>query len=714
MKQFRLSVLASAILFSATSFAETTSKEMEVIEIKGELLPTSIQNAKNAVEVLDKKLIEDLGAAHIQDVLVQAGNVNLSSGSSRARFFQIRGIGERSQFVDPVNPSVGVSIDGIDYSGMANAATLFDIEQVEIFKGPQGTNIGANAMAGFINLTSSATGTGAVNKASIEVGNYGLTNLGVAYGDDISEQTAYRFSINKLDGDGYIENVYLGRDDTNGFDELSIRAMVDHQVNENLALKAVVHKFDIDNGYDTFSLDLNRTTLSDEPGFDRQDTTSAAVTAFYTGSQSFDVKAFVSLSDSDLDYGYDEDWAYGSYNDDWTFTGIHPDGYSSVDHYFRDRTAHQLDINLTGKEKDWVVGFYTQTTDTDLKRDYTWLSQSFESRYDVTNIAVYGEKRFQLSDSVEVSTGVRVERYDGDYSDNNLIVDNTAETMWGGHFTISKQFDDELMSYVRLSRGFKAGGVNGEALARQNEDGLERFREELLDNASFDAEALNNLEVGVRYATEKVMVSANVFYADREDMQVRQWLTNDQEVQSSDETPIFVGFISNAPSGSNYGFETNITYQLTQDVELTGAFSVLESEVDDMYRLEEDSATGEDVRVSIDGREQAHAPGYQYNLGASWQLTESFSFNMNISGKDDYYYSFSHDEKADSVNLLNASLVYQGETFDVTLWARNITDQEYGVRGFYFGNDPRDGYQAKNYEQFGEPRVVGIRLDYVF
>jgi len=714
MNSFRLSALASAVLFSTASFADSSAQDIETIEIRGELLPTSAKNATNAVEVMSKELMEESGAAHIQDLLTQAGNVNFSSGSSRARFFQVRGIGERSQFVDPVNPSVGVAIDGIDYSGMANAATLFDIDQVEIFKGPQGTSIGANAMAGFINLTSTATGGEQVNKARIEVGNYGLTQFGLAYGDDISDDTAYRLSVNKLDGDGYIDNIFLGKDDTNGFDELSIRAMLDHEFNSDLSVKAVLHKFDIDNGYDAFSLDLNRNTLSDEPGFDRQDTTSLAVTTNYTALPQFDVKYFVSLSDSELEYGYDEDWAYGSYNDDWTFTGIHPDGYSSVDHYFRDRTNIQLDVTVTSKDKDWVVGFYGQTKDTDLTRHYTWLSQDFMSTYDVTNIAAYGERRYQMSDTVVISIGARVERYDGEYQDNNLITDSISETMWGGHFTISKQVTDELMTYARLSRGFKAGGVNGEALARQDEEGLERFKTELLQNASFEPETLDNLELGVRYAEGNLTASANVFYANRDQMQVKQWITNDLEVQNSDESPTFVGYISNAPSGTNYGFESNLAYQLTQDLELTAAYSMLETEVDDMYRLVTNPVTDEDERVSIDGREQAHAPGYQYNLGVNWQLTERVKVNTNLSGRDGYFYSFSHDEEADSVNLLNASLVYQGDLFDITLWARNLTNEEYGVRGFYFGNDPRDGWTPKNYEQFGEPRVFGVRLEYIF
>ena len=701
MNSFRLSLLASAIFCAHGVMADSSAQDIEIIEIKGELLPTSVNNAANAVEVLNKALLEDSGAAHIQDVLQQAGNVNFASGSSRSRFFQIRGIGERSQFVDPVNPSVGVAIDGIDYTGIANAATLFDIDQVEIFKGPQGTNVGANAMAGFINLNSTAAGSEAANKLTLEAGNYGHTQLGLAYGGDVSDQTRYRFSVNKLDGDGYIKNTYLNREDTNGFDELSVRAMLEHEVNADLMVKAVLHKFDIDNGYDTFSLDLNRNTLSDEPGFDRQDTTAAALTAFYTGLSQFDLTAFVSSSSSDLEYGYDEDWAY---------EGLHPDGYTSTDSYFRDRSAQQFDLTLTGKDKDWVVGVYGQNKEVDLTRP----TKSFASTYDVTNTAVYGEKRLQLTEDIKLSAGLRAERYDGDYNDNNSIVDSTSDTMLGGHITLSKQLDDTLMTYVRLSRGFKSGGVNGEALARQNEEGLERFRDELLQNASFATETLNNLELGLRYANEKLVASANVFYADRKDMQVRQWITNDIEVQGTGEDPTFVGYISNAPSGENYGFETNLSYQLNQDVEVTAAFSMLETKVSNMYRKVTDPVTWQEKRESIDGREQAHAPGYQFSLGANWQLTEKVKLTTTVTGRDSYFYSFSHDEQADSVQLLNASLVYQGDVFDVTLWARNLTNEEYGVRGFYFGNDPRDGWTPKNYEQFGEPRVVGIRLDYLF
>ena len=707
----KLSTVALATLSTLATTAITPAfandNKIETIEVKGELLSTPESKAANSLQVLTTETLEKSGASHLESVLQQLGNVNFASGASRARYIQIRGIGERSQFVDPINPSVGMSIDGIDYSGIGTAAGLFDIEQVEVFKGPQGTNAGANAMAGFVNMISTQPSANAMNKLRVEAGNYGLLNLGVAAGSELTRDTSARVSINKQQSDGFIKNTYLNRDDTNNIDELSIRGLADIKVNEDTNAQVVVHHFDIDNGYDAFSLDLDRTTLSDQPGKDTQKTTALGINTEYTGLETVDIKLSASTSTSDMTYGYDEDWAY---------EGIHPWEYSSTDYYFRDRDAQQFDIRAIDKSGQWVTGLYIQQRDVDLSREYTYADDVFSSEYQQSNVAVYGERRLSLSKQLTVSAGLRIENHQGDYADSNDVYDDASKTMIGGHVTATNQYSKSMMAYARLSRGFKSGGVNGEALARVGEPGLERFNQDLLDNGSFEPEVLNNMELGLRYDNRKAGVKANavMFYSSRSDMQVKQWFTNDKETLNEGEQPVFVGYISNAPTGSNYGFETSLEYQVTRDVELLAGVSWLSSEVNDIYRLESDPETGDDVRVSIDGREQAHAPSYQYQLGVNWQVSDRIKLHAAVNGRDGYFYSFSHDEEADSVNLVNMALTYQGDMFDVTLWTRNLTDETYGVRGFYFGNDPRDFYTAKKYEQFGEPNVFGVRVDVLF
>ena len=98
-------------------------------------------------------------------------------GFSRT-IFQIRGIGERSQFVEPLNPSVGLIVDGVDLSGLAAAANLFDVQQVEVLRGPRGTLYGANAMAvdgeifGLINVVTPDATEALSGSLQVDAGNY--------------------------------------------------------------------------------------------------------------------------------------------------------------------------------------------------------------------------------------------------------------------------------------------------------------------------------------------------------------------------------------------------------------------------------------------------------------------------------------------------------------------------------------------------------------
>ncbi len=84
----------------------------------------------------------------------QVPNLNLSGEGSRARYFQLRGVGELEQYEGSPNPSIGFIVDDIDFSGLGSIGTLFDVERVEVLRGPQGTRYGANALGGLIYMRS--------------------------------------------------------------------------------------------------------------------------------------------------------------------------------------------------------------------------------------------------------------------------------------------------------------------------------------------------------------------------------------------------------------------------------------------------------------------------------------------------------------------------------------------------------------------------------
>jgi len=89
------------------------------------------------------------------------------------------------------------------------------------------------------------------------------------------------------------------------------------------------------------------------------------------------------------------------------------------------------------------------------------------------------------------------------------------------------------------------------------------------------------------------------------------------------------------------------------------------------------------------------------------------TFKADIEGKGSYYFSNRHNAKSDPYMLLNSSLEYSYNNFTASLWARNITDEDYQVRGFgTFGNNPSNGYATEVYTQAGSPRTVGVTVGY--
>ena len=113
-------------------------------------------DSSNSISVIDAEILEKAGTQHFESVMSLVPNLNWSSSTNRPRYFQIRGIGERSQYEGAPNPSVGFIVDDIDFSALGGVATLFDVEQIEVLRGPQGTRYGANGLAGLIYVKTKA------------------------------------------------------------------------------------------------------------------------------------------------------------------------------------------------------------------------------------------------------------------------------------------------------------------------------------------------------------------------------------------------------------------------------------------------------------------------------------------------------------------------------------------------------------------------------
>lgn len=690
----RLSLITAALLplCGAPLIAHAQNNDLEKIVVTGDFHRESIQTLSASASLLSEDEVNLRGATYLDEMLASVANVNFAAGASRGRYIQIRGVGLRSQFVDPINPSVGLVIDGINYSGLGGSSLLFDIDQVEIYRGPQGTRFGADGMAGMIQMQSASATSDPSLKLHLGAATYNSHEAGLAASTGLTDDTRARVSYFRRKSDGYVNNLYLDKP-TQDQDEQVARFKLNSQLTAHLHSELNLHYIDINNGYDAFTLDNSRNSIADEPGEDNQQSYAIGLKNTYTGFDAFDVRLNLSAIDTELFYSFDEDWVCNDASKpQLCAAGLHPYSYSSTDIYSRDREDQALDLQFNGKAGNWVAGIYYQNRDVDLARQYTWLASPFASTYDTRNLALYGQLASPIGPRTTLITGLRVEQYQGDYTDSNGFIEETDDIMLGGKIALEYQVIDRTMIYTSITRGYKAGGINSEALAKAKDEGLSLDADFFKQHTSFDPEYLWSGEFGVKGSSlnDKFTLRLAAFYMHRDNIQLKSWQVSDQQ---------FTGYVANASSGSNYGLEIEGSYLLTDDLFITGSAGYLDTKINDFV-----TKSG----LNQDGREQAQAPKYQYAFSARYNLTNALYAMVGVEGKDDYYFSDSHNAQAPNTNLVNVSLGYEADMWAVRAWARNVFDETVPTRGFEFGNNPLDGYATQTYTQLGEPRVAGV------
>lgn len=688
-KLLPLSMIAAMALQSA--YAEDTT-ELDPIVVSSDFREKKLSETSNAVTVIGEDEVYDKASQSFIETLATTPNVNFTTGASKAKFIQIRGIGERGQYQYPLNPSVGLMVDGVDFSYISLGASMFDVKQIEVLRGPQGTTFGANGLAGVVSVQSNAPARETEGHIKATVGNYNTKAYGAAVGGEISENLLGRFSIYKNTSDSFMKNSTYNRDDTNNIDELIAKTQLRWFVSENHTIDVKYTHIDINNGYDAFTLDNSWVSKADEPGKDKQKTDALFIQSHYA----FDTMHWITKlegSKSDILYKYDNDWSY---------VGAIEDGveqYSGSDSYDREYKNWSIDTKLLsddahkifGGTTDWTLGLYHKKQNQKLARleRYEEWYTPLNSTYDTKSTALYGQLNTQINSKLSLVTGLRVEQWEATYSDDNNDNLKYDETIAGGKIGLNYQINPNDLMYITLSRGYKPGGFNIENLLTD------------VDTTSYDTEYLWNLEAGYNssHFEGKLLSRLNLFYSKRKDIQIG----TDIQIEDSYET-----YISNASSGHSYGLESSLVFLATDNLQLYSNIGLLKTKFDEYNNQNEDA-------YDIEDRAFAQAPAYQYDIGLRYNLSENLFIKSNMTGRDNFYFSDGHGQKAEAYNLLNASIEYIRGNWSAILWGKNLTDKEYATRGFYWANTPADDWgNTKLYTQKGVPRTFGLTVSYDF
>ena len=693
-------VLAVVLLFTTQIDFVFAEEMLDEIIVTADFRGRSTAEMAASITVLERETIEQAAVQHFEELVFVVPNFNWSGDGNRARYFQIRGVGELEQYEGAPNPSVGFLIDDIDFSGIGTVATLFDVQQVEVLRGPQGTRYGANALAGLVYVQSTEPTDEWSGNIRFGVADDDAFSAGVAFGGPLTSSgiSNFRVSAHHYQSNGFRRNAFLGRNDTNGRHETTIRGKVLWEPDNAWTFKLSTMYSDIDDGYDAFAIDNSFTVLSDRPGKDAQESVGASFKAVWKGSDQFNLTSITSFAKSDIDFSFDADW--GNANAWAPFT------YDFISVNDRERSTLSQEFRLTSNDggrifnesTDWLVGLYVMKLADDLitLNQGTYfdpffnfafdLDDSFTSAYEATNAALFGQLDFDVGESSRVSFGLRIEDRSTDYADSSGITLGPGETMVGGELTFSHGFSDTLTGFLSLSKGYKAGGFNLGLVPD--------------DRREFEQEALWSLEAGIKsyWLNNTIALNTSVFYSERDDQQVRTSFQLNPNDPAS-----FVFFTDNAAKGRTVGLEADLSWQPNEAWQFYANVGLLKAEFEDFVT----------PQVDLSGRRQAHAPDYTVALGGLYRHPNGYFVRLDFSARDEFYFDVSHDQKSFTTELVNARIGYDTDRWSAQLWARNLLDEHYPVRGFYFGNEPPN-FPNELYLRFGDTRQIGVTIDMRF
>ena len=683
--------------------------ESDQIIVRAGLSDESITNAVSSIHIFTDDHIRTSGANNFQILIEQIPNLNWAGGTSRPRYFQIRGIGERSHYFGegPPNFSVGFVMDDMDFSGLGMIGNLFDLNQIEIFRGPQSSVYGANSLAGLISLKSndpigkSEIGISASKGSDNHLGINNYFNFKAIDGLNIRVTNSYNYI------DGFRENLSRNISNTNKREEIFSRLKLKLNSNKKLNILATFIYSELDNGYDAWAPNNNTgfKTYSDDEGMDSQ--TSYGYSFRTNINDNYNLTLITSFTKTNLEHSYDSDWGdslYWATNHNWNPDSF-PDSYYQYKYFdqnnkSRSNITHELrssfgpvlfgiyfkDLN----EKDKATGWLFDGAATDAASDFHFKT-----------IAAYSQYRFDFSSYLNFKANIRIEQSRFDYKGTSQGFNENWEKvsldtvqfkdknrMIGYRAAITYHKNTFTSYYSSFSQGYKSGGINQQPYLTDS-------------SRPFDPEFIQSFEFGLKRNTNFSKTNITLFFSNRINQQVSVSSQQDEGNPNS-----FLFYIGNSGSGKNRGLEFDYSKNVFKSLSFDINIGVLDTWVDKFfYKTLNGQQYGGD-------RESSMAPRFMGSLGLNFSMLD-YNIVMNTTYKSEYYFSDSHNNKSQPYSLTNITFGKSIKQFDVKLWVRNIFDKRYAVRGFYFGLIPPE-YNNELWLSFGDPRQLGVTVDYKF
>lgn len=730
----------------AQQTARSAAEGLEEVIVTAARREQSVQTSSLSIAVLGGESLSSAGVTQATDLgtIVPGLSVSLGGGTNQT---YLRGVGSFSTNAT-AESAIAYNINGVYISRPSGVGPIFfDLERVEVLKGPQGTLYGRNATGGAINLITRRPTQALSGDLSVDIGNYDLRRVSAAVGGGLTETFAVRGAVQFTERDGYLTDGY------NDQDSLAARVSALWTPSDAISLLITGEYADIDSQGEAT---VKRSTLTPRPadpwagpsvGNQQQ-----PPTAFIPGGSRISDDGFNDIgikaisAQLDVDLGFATLTFIPAYRDTDIDYLTYTPGFYFLTAETSEQQSYELRLSNDGERLTWVAGvFYF---DEDQTQIYNLQSRPIQESVvntplNTRSYAAFGEVTYSVTDTLRLIGGVR---YSDEEKEQHGFSQSILPTVALTQNTGKRDFDDvswragleydlaaEHMLFFTVANGFKAGGF---------------FPSVPAPNNSFEPESLTAFTLGSRnrFLNRSLQLNLEAFY----------WKYDDKQERFLGATPAgTTGLLTtNAGEASLYGANIDLQWRPWADGTLRLAVEYLNTEYDRfVYQVYNPSIAGpvinsyplqatgcrigpvvpytandfvpalrNDSTQSIDcsGYELVRAPewtgmaGYEHEFGLPNDATLTTALDLQFTSSQYLSPDFIESGRDDGHVTLNVHVTFRtASDWSISVWGRNVSDEEIYTGGGRYafsraveaGGDP-----TLFYANIRAPRTYGVSL----
>ncbi|MCC5864050.1 MAG: TonB-dependent receptor [Wenzhouxiangella sp.] len=744
---------------------------VDVIQVTARRREESELDVPISMTALSGQDLADVGAQDITFLKQVVPNTTLevSRGTSNTLTAFIRGVGQQ----DPVagfEAGVGIYIDDVFLNRPQGAVLdIFDVERIEVLRGPQGTLYGRNTIGGAVKFVTRRLGREPAARIRGNLGSYSQRDLIVSGELPMGETAAVGAAIASFNRDGFGSNLTTGKDNYDK-DVLAARASVEWTPTDNSFIRL---------GGDYFKDDSNPIgghrlipgLFSGAPVLDNVYDSRGG----QTGKNFTEAWGVSLLAEVDFAPG----WQFKSitaYRENENIQQIDFDALPAVDLdvatiYDSDQFSQEFQVNFTTDRAAGVAGFYYLNANAfgpfDVRLFETGnligapgLNAFTKGDVDTNTWSLFADVSFDLAAWFDLNTGLELSvggRYTSDKRSSRVLRQNLlgASEFFGGDpivLATTSDFDGsdtftqftprvslawkptpDQNLYVSYSQGFKGGGFDPRGLTTlaPGRDGNPPTEEDIFEFMRFGPETVDSYEIGLksRWLNGRINTSLAFFYSDYTDIQVPGSIGADTTGDGIADT--FAGVTTNAGAATVKGFEFEMSAILAQSMLASGdaltlatAIGYVDAGYDEFITAVANPATGETALEDVsDQRVIQNTPKWtaHANLRYDWPV-EWFGQDGNVSIIGAWSYRSKTNQfeipsaflDQPSYSLYDLSLVWRraDNRYEIGLHGRNLSDRQYKVSGYVFatpdGSASTLGLEGVMNAFYGPPRTITL------